>query len=146
MFKPQNLLKTTITANLFKVKTEEFNLKGIAKVVVREKAKTAVYSAVENTVSQKKDKQKEKQDLQKQQEQIKQHKERVAKFAKENNLTHLSHEEQLNMYWESLEKQSRVNFADIFNKESKNTNSMLLATVTKQSNQPNVGKGTNATT
>ncbi|WP_429009394.1 hypothetical protein [Mycoplasmopsis bovis] len=37
MFKPQNLLRTTITANLFKVKTEKFNLKGIAKVVAREK-------------------------------------------------------------------------------------------------------------
>ncbi|NEU03158.1 hypothetical protein G3563_29995, partial [Escherichia coli] len=31
VFKPQNLLRTTITANLFKIKTEEFNLKGIAK-------------------------------------------------------------------------------------------------------------------
>ncbi len=71
MFKPQNLLRTTITANLFKVKTEKFNLKGIAKVVAREKAKNAVYSIVENTVLQKKDKKKEKQELQKQQEQIK---------------------------------------------------------------------------
>ncbi|EIN15476.1 Hypothetical protein MAGb_0040 [Mycoplasmopsis agalactiae 14628] len=128
------------------MKTEVFNLKGIAKVVVKEKAKTAVYSAVENTVSQKKDKKKEKEELQKQQEQIKQHNARVAQFAKENNLTHLSHEEQLNMYWESLENQSRVNFADKLSKEGKNTNSMLLDTVTKQSNQPNVGKGTNATT
>nr|WP_307923816.1 hypothetical protein [Mycoplasmopsis bovis] len=91
VFKPQNLLRTTITANLFKVKTEKFNLKGIAKVVAREKAKNAVYSIVENTVLQKKDKKKEKQELQKQQEQIKQHDAKVTQFAKENNLTHLSH-------------------------------------------------------
>lgn len=82
MFKPQNLLRTTITANLFKVKTEKFNLKGIAKVVAREKAKNAVYSIVENTVLQKKDKKKEKQELQKQQEQIKQHDAKVTQFAK----------------------------------------------------------------
>ncbi|UUA22987.1 hypothetical protein L8F19_03010 [Mycoplasmopsis bovis] len=86
MFKPQNLLRTTITANLFKVKTEKFNLKGIAKVVAREKAKNAVYSIVENTVLQKKDKKKEKQELQKQQEQIKQTMQKLLSLQKKTTL------------------------------------------------------------
>ncbi|AXJ70891.1 hypothetical protein [Mycoplasmopsis bovis] len=147
MFKPQNLLRTTITANLFKVKTEKFNLKGIAKVVAREKAKNAVYSIVENTVLQKKDKKKEKQELQKQQEQIKQHDAKVTQFAKENNLTHLSHEEQRNKYWESRGKEANwENIVDRQNKKDKNVNSMLSETITIQPDHSNLNKGTNATT